>query len=111
MSGTQLWVRKPGTRTRSSQGTSWFSIASRHVGGGRQEMVVKSGRDLIVTEFSPFYVVRSFTHTVPASEKVELGFLIKLHSSFPSLGYWSLKMAFFFLKTCLSFMFALPACI
>lgn len=77
---------------------------------GEQEMVVKSGRDTTVTESSPFCMVWSYTHTVPASEKVELGFLIKLHSSFPPLGYWSLKMTFFFLKKNV-YMFALPACI
>lgn len=111
MSGTQLWVRKPGTRTRSSQGTSWFSIASRHVGGGAARDGGQIGEGPDSHRVLTFLCSGSFTHTVPASEKVELGFLIKLHSSFPSLGYWSLKMAFFFLKTCLSFMFALPACI
>lgn len=50
---------------------------------GVRGMVVKSGRDLIATEFSPFHQVWSLTHAVPAAEQVELGFLIKLHLSFP----------------------------
>lgn len=37
-------------------------------------------------------------YTLPAAEQVELGFLIKPHLSFPALGYWCLKAAFFFLS-------------
>lgn len=55
---------------------SWFCVASG-LGWG-QEAMVKSGRDLIVTEFPPFCQVWSLTHTVPAAEQVELGFLIKV---------------------------------
>lgn len=40
--------------------------------------MVKSGRDLIVTESPPLCQVWSLTHTVPAAEQVGLGFLIKV---------------------------------
>lgn len=90
MLGAGLWVQKPGTRTRSSQGASWFYMASRHVGG--QAVVVKSRRDLTVTESPPI-----FTRTGPAAEQVELGSLIKLTCLFHLLDIGLSRRLFFFL--------------